>query len=128
MKNPGSIHVRVTLLATLLFALALVAAGNLSRSHAAPAKPADSVPINVLHRDEYQRSARLDTYRVIADSGAGRGEYIYFYKCWMCHNQYAKTGPYLKELFKHQSLMSGDPVTVESVTAKIKEGGPGMPS
>jgi streptogramin lyase/mono/diheme cytochrome c family protein len=128
MRNPGSIHVRVTLMATVLCALALAAAGSLSRSHAAPAKPADSVPVNVMHTDEYQRSARLDTYRVIADGGAGRGENIYFYKCWMCHNQYAKTGPYLKELFKHQSLMSGDAVTVESVTAKIKEGGPGMPS
>ncbi len=71
MRNPGSIHVRVTLLATVLFALTLVAAGSLSRSHAAPAKPADSVPVNVMHTDDYQRSARLDTYRVIADSGAG---------------------------------------------------------
>ena len=46
----------------------------------------------------------------------------------MCHNQYAKTGPYLKELFKHTQLMSGDPVTDENVAAKIKEGGPGMPA
>src|SRR5580692_4050874 len=44
--------------------------------------------------DDLQRSRRLDTYRIVADSGAGRGENIYFYKCWMCHNRYAKTGPY----------------------------------
>ena len=78
--------------------------------------------------DYLQRSLLLDTYRIVADSGAGRGENIYFYKCWMCHNQYAKTGPYLKELFKHSQLMSGDPVTDENVAAKIKEGGPGMPA
>src|ERR1700681_2421988 len=78
--------------------------------------------------DDLQRSLRLDTYKVVADSGPGRGENIYFYKCWMCYNQYAKTGPYLKELYKHSQLMSGDPVTDENVTAKIKEGGPGMPS
>ena len=30
-----------------------------------------------MHTDDYQRSARLDTYRVIADSGDGRGENIY---------------------------------------------------
>ena len=45
--------------------------------------------------DDLQRSLRLDTYRVVADSGAGRGETIYFYKCWMCHNQYAKSAPLL---------------------------------
>ena len=99
----------------ILFAARILAAGD------APAP-------KVVHTDDYQRSARLDTYRVIADSGAGRGENIYFYKCWMCHNQYAKTGPYLKELYKHSQLMSGDPVTDENVTAKIKAGGPGMPS
>src|SRR6266851_5787184 len=78
--------------------------------------------------DHLQRSLQLDNYRIVADSGAGRGENIYFFKCWMCHNQYAKTGPYLKELYKHSQLMSGDPVTDENVAAKIKEGGPGMPA
>ena len=118
-------HTRVTLLATVMIGIALLVAGNWSRSQAAPAQASSG---NVMHTDSYQRSARLDTYKVIADSGAGRGENIYFYKCWMCHNQYAKTGPYLKELFKHSQLMSGDPVTDENVAAKIKEGGPGMPA
>src|SRR5579862_3078333 len=127
MKNHSCIHKRVILLATLTIGLALLVVGNASRSQAAPPQ-AQSASVKVMHTDEFQRSARLDTYRVIADSGAGRGENIYFYKCWMCHNQYARTGPYLKELFKHDSLMSGDPVTEENVAAKIKEGGPGMPA
>src|ERR1700732_5224806 len=46
--------------------------------------------------DDLQRSIRLDTYRLDADSGAARGENIYFYKCWMCHNKYAESAPYLK--------------------------------
>ena len=125
MKNQSRMHTRVILLATVVIGIALLVAGNWNRSQAAPAQAASG---NVMHTDNYQRSARLDTYKVIADSGAGRGENIYFYKCWMCHNQYAKTGPYLKELFKHSQLMSGDPVTDENVAAKIKEGGPGMPA
>ena len=46
----------------------------------------------------------------------------------MCHNQYAKSGPYLKDLYQRENLASGDPVNDDNVTAKIKEGGPGMPA
>ena len=112
MRNQSRIHTRVILLAALTIGLALLVVGNASRSQAAPPQPQmASGSAKVMHTDEYQRSARLDTYKVIADSGAGRGENIYFYKCWMCHNQYAKTGPYLKELFKHSTIdvrRSGD--------------------
>lgn len=31
--------------------------------------------------DDLQRSARIDTYTLIADHGIARGENIYFYKC-----------------------------------------------
>ncbi|HLW85976.1 MAG TPA: cytochrome c, partial [Candidatus Sulfotelmatobacter sp.] len=128
MRNHSRISTRVIFLGAITIVLALLVVGNVKRSQAAPPQPRAASSPNVIHTDEYQRSARLDTYKVIADSGAGRGENIYFYKCWMCHNQYAKTGPYLKELFKHSQLMSGDPVTDENVATKIKEGGPGMPA
>ena len=78
--------------------------------------------------DDLQRSFQLDNYTVVAESGAGRGEVIYFYKCWMCHNRYAKGGPYLQDLYKRAKLVSGEPVTDDTVTAKIKGGGPGMPA
>ena len=78
--------------------------------------------------DDLQRSFRLDNYRVIADSGAGRGENIYFFKCWMCHNQYAKTGPLLKDLYQRKNLAAGGAVSDDSVAAKIKEGGAMMPA
>src|SRR5580765_8363781 len=82
MKNQSRMHTRVTILATVTIGLGLLL-GNVNRSHAAPARPAGDAPApKVVHTDDYQRSARLDTYRVIADSGAGRGENIYFYKCW----------------------------------------------
>jgi streptogramin lyase/mono/diheme cytochrome c family protein len=129
MKNHSRSAICIMIPAGVTLALALLAEGNASRSQAAPPRTsAAASPSQVMHTDDFQRSARLDTYRVIADSGAGRGENIYFYKCWMCHNQYAKTGPYLKKLFEHSQLMSGDPVTVENVAAKIRDGGPGMPA
>lgn len=78
--------------------------------------------------DDLQRSLRLDNYTVVADSGPGRGEVIYFYKCWMCHNRYAKGGPYLQDLYQRAKLVSGEPVTDDSVSAKTKAGGSGMPA
>ena len=78
--------------------------------------------------DDLQRSRRLDTYTIIADSGAGRGEAIYFYKCWMCHNKYTKSAPYLKDLYQRKNLIGGAPVNDDTVSAKIKDGGPGMPA
>src|SRR5260370_22325350 len=54
--------------------------------------------------DDLQRSLKLDTYRIVADSGAGRGETIYFYKCWMFHNQYTKTAPLLKDLYQRKTF------------------------
>ncbi len=91
---------------------------------AAPAAAADKE----IATDDLQRSLRLDTYRIVADSGAGRGENIYFFKCWMCHNQYAKSAPLLKDLYQRKNLVGGAPVGDDTVTAKIKEGGPGMPA
>jgi len=78
--------------------------------------------------DDLQRSLQLDNYRILSDSGAARGENIYFFKCWMCHNQYTKTGPLLKDLYQRKTLVTGAAVSDDSVTAKIKEGSPVMPA
>lgn len=92
------------------------------------ASPQDSVQKSP-QRDPYQRSTDIFTYTVRSKSGPVRGEELYYYKCWICHNQFAKTGPQLKELYKRGSFeSSGDEVSDQAVTAKIKEGGPGMPS
>jgi mono/diheme cytochrome c family protein len=106
--------------------LAGIGAG-LAKAQSAPQQPA-AAAAKVTHTDDLQRSYRLDHYKLLAESGASRGENIYFFKCWMCHNKYAKTGPALKSLYKHDTMMSGDPVNDETVIAKIKDGGPGMPA
>ena len=78
--------------------------------------------------DGLQRSYRLDSYQVLGNEGAARGENIYKYKCWVCHHQYQKDGPDLKDLYKRPALMSGTAVDDDAVSAQIKNGGPGMPS
>src|SRR6266481_5628501 len=122
-------HPRPRAVATFLALTALSVAGvsaRLGMAETAP-KPPKAAAADV-STDDLQRSLRLDTYKILADSGAARGENIYFYKCWMCHNQYAKSAPLLKDLFQHENLTSGDPVNDDNVTAKIKEGGAGMPA
>jgi virginiamycin B lyase len=123
-------HRRPRAVATFLALTALLVAGATARlgmAKTAP-KPPKAAAAGDVSSDDLQRSLRLDTYKILGESGAARGENIYFYKCWMCHNQYAKGGPLLKDLYQRENLTSGDPVTDDNVTAKIKEGGPLMPA
>src|ERR1700720_4280618 len=78
--------------------------------------------------DNLQLSYRLDHYTELADSGPARGQNIYAHKCWVCHNKYQKEAPHLEGLFELSTLLTGSPVNDETVTAQIKDGGPGMPS
>src|ERR1700730_9395369 len=130
MKRQSRTYRPAAILMTLAIVTALILVGTAGYLGVAQAAPQQAMPasVKVMHTDDLQRSARLDHYKLLADSGASRGENIYFFKCWMCHNKYAKTGPYLKNLYQHESMMSGYPVTDQNVIAKIKEGGPGMPA
>lgn len=80
-----------------------------------------------------QRSVEIYNFKTTAESGPLRGEEIYYYKCWICHNQYtikAGTGAIpLKGLFKRDRIIStGKPVNDENVADKIKNGSDRMPS
>src|SRR6266851_8708840 len=123
-------HRRPRAVAIFLALTAVSLAGvtaRLGMAKTAPKPPKAAAAADV-STDDLQRSLRLDTYKILADSGAARGENIYFFKCWMCHNQYAKSAPLLKDLYQRKNLVSGAPVSDDSVTAKIKEGGPLMPA
>ena len=73
-----------------------------------------------------------------APAAAGKGtvpadfprgiEQMYMIKCWMCHNEYAKAGPPLKDLAKRPKLISGEPVNSQTVAEKIRAGSQRMPS
>ena len=85
--------------------------------------------------DEYQRAAQIYYFTNFgAESGPQRGEEIYFYKCWICHNEYTiaanpgSAAPTLVDLYKRPQLLSGKPVNDETVTEKILRGGVAMPS
>jgi streptogramin lyase/mono/diheme cytochrome c family protein len=78
--------------------------------------------------DQFQKSYDILNHSEVAKSGAQRGETIYFYTCWMCHNQLSSSGgdtsgvvgPLLEGVSKR--------LTDQALAAKIKDGGPGMPS
>lgn len=77
-------------------------------------------------------AARYYSFKNLAESGVRRGEEMYNFKCNMCHNKYtnqvAPVAPLLEGLYKRPKLLAGDPVNDQTVTEKIKNGGPGMPA
>jgi virginiamycin B lyase len=77
--------------------------------------------------NDLQRSYQMDRYAELAERGSARGENIYFYKCFVCHNHYAKGGPSLTELFHHAQLTTGGPVNDQTVTTLINNGTSAMP-
>ncbi len=79
-------------------------------------------------KDYNQRSLEIYEFRKAAKSGPERGGEIYYYKCWFCHNEFTKDIPKLEGLFTRTTLLSGQPVNEANVKAKVREGGPGMPS
>src|SRR5260370_29499868 len=88
-------HRRPRAVATFLALMALSLAGATARlgmAKTAPKPPKAAAAADV-STDDLHRSLRLNTYKILADSGTARGENITFYKCWMCHNQYAKSAP-----------------------------------
>ena len=82
-------------LASITIGMVLSVAGAMVWSDTATAAPdpPKAATDKEVPTDDLQRSLRLDNYTVVADSGPARGETIYFYKCWMCHNKYTKARP-----------------------------------
>ena len=79
-------------------------------------------------KDYNQRSLEIYEFRKAAESGPERGREIFYYKCWYCHNEYAKGAPQLKGLYQRPQMLSGQPANDDNVKEKIRNGGPGMPS
>ena len=79
-----------------------------------------------------QRSEDIYNYATIATDGPGRGLELYYHKCWKCHNDHAvaagSPATKLDGLFARATLSTGEPVTVDTVAAKIRDGGPLMPA
>jgi virginiamycin B lyase len=94
-----------------------------ARQPAAQAQPAEPA------KDYWQRALEVFEFRKATQSGPARGQEIYYYKCWMCHNELAQGGaPKLVGLFKRASLVSGDPVNDDTVKNQIRNGSANMPA
>src|SRR3954454_9529619 len=78
--------------------------------------------------DESIRSLQYYRYKRVAESGPERARELYYFKCWQCHNEFQKTAPQLKALYQRANLVTGAPVSDESVANQIKNGSLGMPS
>ena len=136
MKNDRLVWILTAVV--MVIGMALVGGKNGVQRAEAQGRPARAAATAVVETpvDELQRSNRIDSYFLVAKDGAARGETLYFYKCWTCHNQYTIQAQYgdkspflhLKDLFQRPKLNSGQPVNEGSVTAQIKNGSGGMPS
>ena len=94
-----------------------------ARQPAAQAQPAEPA------KDYNQRALEIYEFRKAAQSGPHRGQEIYYYKCWMCHNELAEGGaPKLVGLFKRANLVTGDPVSDDAVLNQIRNGSANMPA
>src|SRR5579871_5013133 len=78
--------------------------------------------------DESLRDLKYYRYKRVADSGPERGRELYYFKCWQCHNEFQTTAPRLNGLYQIGTLISGEPVNDFTLSERIKNGGPGMPS
>lgn len=104
-----------------------VAILSLALSPAGRADPPDGIAVPATAAYGLQRTYQMDRYQELATRGAARGETIYFYKCFACHNHYARGGPPLAGLFHHARLAAGAPVNDRTVTALIRNGASAMP-
>jgi len=77
-------------------------------------------------KDYNQRSLEIFEFRKAARSGVERGQEIFYYKCWFCHNEFVTDVPHIKGLYQRPALFSGEPVNDETVKQRIRNGGPGM--
>jgi mono/diheme cytochrome c family protein len=77
-------------------------------------------------KDYLQRSLEIYEFRKAAKSGPDRGQEIFYYKCWFCHNEYTKDIPKLTGLFGRATLVTGKPVSDEAVKEQIRNGSAGM--
>ena len=81
---------------------------------------------NAPAKDYNQRALEIYEFRSAAVSGPERGQEIFYYKCWFCHNEFTQGIPRLDGLYQKGKLMSGENVTDAAVKEKIRNGGPGM--
>jgi len=108
--------------AVLMCVLSGVGLAQLGSAGAPRGGPADRLV------DRFQRTHAVLGNNELATSGPARGETIYFYKCWMCHNTGARQGDESGLVGPSLQNVAGRLKTDEALAAKIRAGGPRMPA
>src|ERR1700722_11036349 len=109
--------------AALAITCATMGASAQQQARQAPAQLQPAEPA----KDYNQRALEIYEFKKAAQSGPARGQEIYYYKCWICHNDLAEGGaPKLAGLFKRATLVTGAPVNDETVKSQIRNGSPNM--
>jgi len=70
-----------SVLLAILAATGIASAQQQARQPATQAQPAEPA------KDYNQRALEIFEFRKAAQSGPERGKEIYYYKCWICHNE-----------------------------------------
>ena len=78
--------------------------------------------------DRFQRTYEVLQNNEVATSGVARGETIYFYKCWMCHQEVASQGDLSGIVGPPLHDLSERSITDDAIATKIRNGGPSMPA
>jgi mono/diheme cytochrome c family protein len=107
-------------------AAAIIVATGLAGGAAAQQAAAPDAKAGASLSDPYSRALETYQFKKAAASGPERGREIFYNKCWFCHNEYTTHAPQLTGLFKRETLLSGLPVTTDTVKDRIRNGGEGM--
>jgi mono/diheme cytochrome c family protein len=110
-----------------MFAAVLAAAGWAGRPASAQQPGVAQEPRGPA-QDYDQRALEIYEFKKAAHGGPERGREIFYYKCWFCHNEFAKGAPPLKGVFQRDKLLSGRPTTEDGIKDEIRNGGAGMAS
>src|ERR1700730_13142359 len=112
MLRRSALAVSVTFALAIALAIMLSGLGGPLAGAQTPRPAAE--PVKVAATNDLQRSFEIYNYNVAGTNGAQRGEAIYYFKCWVCHNDFTiaagSPAPTLKGLFNRAQLRTGDPV------------------
>ena len=112
----------------LILGALLAAASSINRQASAQSMPTPPEGARAPEKDYYQRSLEIYEFRKAARGGPERGQEIYYFKCWFCHNEFTQAIPKLANLYQKPTLLSGQPVNDATVKEKLRNGGPTMPA
>jgi streptogramin lyase/mono/diheme cytochrome c family protein len=120
-----SIATRISCAALLALVATIGIASAQQQAREAPTQAQPAEPA----KDYNQRALEIFEFRKAAQNGPHRGQEIYYYKCWMCHNELAQGGaPKLAGLFKRPTLVTGAPLNDDAVRNQILNGSANMPA